>query len=146
MMNKYRNFPMFEAGEGAGSAESMDFVKVSTARETIGAETTTCINTLNEGTEIVSSAFGTNGTAMRGGSSNFINSKWTELSDNFAAFKTYIDGILNSIQATTKSNEALETKVHELFSQLSDIEAASGGSTGVGHSVPAGSTTTDIYS
>ena len=143
MMNRYRNFPMFEVGEGAGSAESMDFVKVSAARETIGTETTACITTLNEGTEIVSTAFGTNGNAMRGGSSNFINSKWTELTDNFSAFKTYIDGILNSIQATTKSNEALETKVHELFAQLSDIEAAAGGDAAPG--LGSGNATADFY-
>ena len=121
-MNKYKNYPMFEiaaSGEGGRSSqERMDFAAVSASRTKIGTDTTNALKTLESGTELVNTNFGTNGAAMRGGASNYVNTRWNALTTRFANFSKYITQTLDNVQLATKTNEAFEDKVQELFAQL----------------------------
>ena len=140
-MNKYRNNPMFIMNDGGGAAqERFDFVAVSASRQTIADHTKAAIATLEKGTATVNGAFGTNGAAMRGGSSNYVNTKWNSLTAAFANFSKYIDGTLEKVQIASKSNESFEDKVQTLFAQLGmedDAQVAD---------VPVADATTSMYS
>lgn len=148
-MNKYRNYPMFimaEGGEDSGSQERMDFAAVSAGRVKIGDDTKAALATLESGTQVVNTNFGTSGVAMRGGASNFVNTKWNTLTTRFANFSKYITSTLDSVQTATKTNESFEDKVQELFAQLGmegeieDLPGVSSSSAGVG-----GNATTAFY-
>ncbi len=142
-MNRYRNLPMFEIGGGDGAAqERFEFSQVSAKREEISTHTTTALGTLRNGSEVVNTAFGTNGTAMRGGSSNFVNTKWNNLTENFVEFSNYIQSTLDKVQQASKANESFEGIVQEMFAAMSALEE--GGEAGAAPSAPADTTT--IYS
>ncbi len=130
-MNRYRNLPMFEVGGGDGAAqERFEFSQVSAKREEISTHTTTALGTLRSGSEVVNTAFGANGNAMRGGSSNFVNTKWNELTDKFVEFSNYIQGTLDKVQVASKTNEAFEGIVQEMFAAMNALDdGAAGGAT-----------------
>jgi hypothetical protein len=145
-MKNYKNIPMFdmaELNEGGGSAnERFDFDKVSAYRQTIAEHTKTALATLASGTTTVNTNFGTKGEAMRGGSSNYVNSKWNSLTKVFANFSKYIDGTLENVRIASKSNESFEDKVQELFKELGLEEFDNGES---GELAPVSGTATNTY-
>jgi hypothetical protein len=116
-------------GTESGSSEHFDFDKVSAYRQTIADHTKAALATLKRGTEVVNDSFGTNGKAMRGGSSNYVNSKWNTLTKVFSNFSKYIDGTLENVRVASKSNESLESKANELVAELGfeDDGAVEGG-------------------
>lgn len=117
-MKNYINNPMFIMADGGAAQERFDFDAVSAARTTIAEHTKAALANLDKGTTTVNTNFGTNGAAMRGGSSNYVNSKWNSLTKRFANFSAYIDTTLENVRVASKSNESFEDKVQELFAQL----------------------------
>lgn len=102
------------------SVEKFDYSAIATARATIDTAVEEALKALKTGSDEIDAGFGANGTAMTGGSSNAISSKWAEMETAINGFRTYLTDTLNNVGTASQANQALEDMATSLFGGTAD--------------------------
>ena len=104
------------------SVEKFDYTAIAGSRAKIEASLESALKALKTGAEAIDAGFGSNGTAMTGGSSNAISSKWSAMEDAINGFRTYLNQTLDNVGTASQSNQALEDMATQLFGGTANHE------------------------
>lgn len=102
------------------SVEKFDYTAIAASRAKIDTAVEAALTALKTGSDEIDAGFGAGGTAMTGGSSNAISSKWADMEKAINGFRTYLADTLNNVGTASQANQALEDMATSLFGGTAD--------------------------
>lgn len=95
--------------------EKFNYEAITTCRTTIQTALNAALEALKTGATEIENGFGEGGSAMTGGSSNVISTKWAEMEKAINSFHDYLETTLNNVGTASQANQALEDMATSLF-------------------------------